>query len=103
MLKALDSREDDSKRIDAILSAIIEFASSTKNPTLYFPNGYTAWYDSEFKVWVAGSHEINTTTFKDGREAIDFCLHNDEQEALEREFYASSNHSENSDKKEENK
>lgn len=78
LLDALNLREDDSKRIDAILEAMI----SQDIKLLRFKN-YEMQYDPEFKIFQAGSSEVNIQVFKEGREAIDFCLFNDEWEAQE--------------------
>jgi len=80
ILKVLNSREEDSKRLDSILESMMNRNDLTDKTILYFPNGYFMHYDTEFKVFEAGTDVSDLNNFKDGREAIDFCLHNDEYE-----------------------
>ena len=80
ILKVLNSREEDSKRLDSILESMMNRNDLTDKTILYFPNGYFMHYDAEFKVFEAGTDVSDLNNFKDGREAIDFCLYNDEPE-----------------------
>jgi len=74
LLQALNLREDDSKRIDLILEAMASRTDLQDLTILYFDTGYSMYYDAEFKVFQVDNEGTEITVFKDGREAIDYCI-----------------------------
>jgi len=80
ILKVLNSREEDSKRLDSILESMRNNPDMVDLTILYFPNNYSMYFDAEFKVFQVDNEGTEIQVFKDGREAIDFCLYNDEHE-----------------------
>lgn len=74
LLQALNLREDDSKRLDAIFDSMINLKME-----LDFKN-FTIYYDTEFKMFTVvyfdplSEIKQEEQIFKDGREAIDYCL-----------------------------
>jgi hypothetical protein len=74
LLDELNKREDDSKRIDAILDSMILRSDIMDRTVLYFANGYAMLYDAEFKVFQIDHDGLEITVSKDGRKAIDYCI-----------------------------
>jgi len=77
LLRELNLREDDSKRIDAILESL----KNQDTQAIKFKD-FMLTFNLEYNRFQAGSAEPDTEHFKDGREAIDYCLSSSSPESL---------------------
>lgn len=70
LLKELNKREDDSNRLDAILDTLMWHCMDALDFKDHF-----MYYDREFKIFTVRSRSDDSEeVFKDGREAIDYCI-----------------------------
>lgn len=83
-MKVFHSREEDTARIDFILKSLTE-----EKGRVFQICDYALSFDPSFNCFEAVSltDSNRNNVFKDGREAIDFCLYNDQNLAEEQDFY----------------